>query len=346
MLEALLQGLPGSMATFAVATAVICVLGFAMATTADRLADRTGWGEAVVGGIFLAGATSLPDLTATLTAAVDDRPDLAMSNVMGSMAANLAFLGVGDLVYRRANLEHAAASSANLTQAALSIALLAIPLLAVVGPEVDVLGVHPVTLVVPVAYGFGFSLVRHAHARPMWTPRRTPETIEDRPDPDTNGRRSVARLWLRFAVLAVLVGAAGWVLMKSAESLAALTALSDTAVGGVFTAVATSSPELVTTIAAVRRGALTLAVGSVLGTNCFNTTIIAAADVAYRDGSIYHAVTEQQALWGLLAILMTATLLLGFVRRQTYGIANIGFESVLILLVYVGAIVVVLGFGS
>ena len=131
-----------------------------------------------------------------------------MSNVMGSMAVNLVFLGVGDVVYRRANLEPAAASSANLTQAALSIALLTIPLLAVVGPELDVLGIHPATAVVLVADGFGFSLVRHAPARPMWTPRRPPQTVEDRPDHDANGRRPVSRLWLRFAFLAVLPNSA------------------------------------------------------------------------------------------------------------------------------------------
>ena len=62
MLDPLLESLPGSIGTLALATIVISVLGAAMAKTADRLANRTGWGEAVVGGVFLAGATSLPTL--------------------------------------------------------------------------------------------------------------------------------------------------------------------------------------------------------------------------------------------------------------------------------------------
>jgi len=64
---------------------------------------------------------------------------------------------------------------------------------------------------------------------------------------------------------------------------------------------------------------------------------VAAADVAYRDGSIYHAVTTQQIFWGLLTILMAAILILGLVRRETFGIGRIGFESFAILMLYGGA---------
>lgn len=58
-----------------------------------------------MGGLFLAAATSLPDFASTLTAAIDGHAELAMRNVMGSMAVNIAFLSVGDLLYRKANLE-------------------------------------------------------------------------------------------------------------------------------------------------------------------------------------------------------------------------------------------------
>jgi cation:H+ antiporter len=99
----------------------------------------------------------------------------------------------------------------------------------------------------------------------------------------------------------------------------------------------TSLPELVTTLAAIRCGALTLAVGNILGTNCFNVLVIAAADVAYREGSIYHAVTAQQLVWTVIAILLTGILLLGLLRRERYGIARMGFESFLVLVVYLAA---------
>lgn len=323
---------------FAIAALVIGYAGSWLARLADKLADSTGMGEALFGILLLAGVTSLPDFAATLSAALDSRPDLAMSNVMGSMAVNLAFLGVADIVYRKANLEHAAASPTNLMLAGLLIVLLTLPLLAISAPTFTLWIVHPVTPVIVVAYLFGLHLVRRTEARPMWFPRQTHQTVADEPQTQSGGSRMV---WLGFIGMAAVTGVAGWVLMEAAKGIADHTGLSETLVGGLFTALATSTPELVTTIAAIRIGALTLAVSNIFGTNCFNMLVVAAADVAYPHGSIYHDMAPVQMTWGLVGILMTGILLLGMVRRETYGIGRIGFESALILVVYATALGIV-----
>ena len=325
-----------SIIAFALAAVIIVAAGSRLAGLADELADRTGMGEALFGILLLAGVTSLPDFAATLSAAMDARPDLAMSNVMGSMAVNLAFLGIADIVYRKANLEHAAASPVNLMLAGLLIVLLTLPLLAIVTPVSSQWLLHPVTFVIIIAYLFGIQLVRHTEAKPMWFPRRTKQTVPDSPKQKRSG--SLLARWLLFVALAVVTGLAGWTLMESAKLIADETGLSDTLVGGLLTALVTSAPELVTTIAAIRYGALTLAVSNIFGTNCFNMLVVAAADAGYPGGSIYSAMAPVQMTWGLVSILMTAILLMGMVRRETYGIGRIGFESALILAVYAAAI--------
>lgn len=333
------SSLIASLSAFGVAALVIVIAGSRLARLADTLADRTGLGEALFGVLLLAGVTSLPDFAATLSAAVDARPDLAMSNVMGSMAVNLVFLGVADIFYRKANLEHAAASPVNLMLAGLLIVLLSLPLLAIFTPRFTLWGVHPVTPVIVVAYLFGLHLVHRTRVKPMWFPRRTRQTVPDQPERHQRGRSTV--IWLDFVGMALVTGMAGWILMEAAKGVADLTGLSETLVGGLFTALATSTPELVTTIAAIRIGALTLAFSNILGTNCFNMLVVAAADVGYVRGSIYHDMAQVQMTWGLVSILMTAILLLGLVRRETYGIGRIGFESALILGVYVIALCLV-----
>lgn len=338
------NSLGASILLFAVAAAVIAICGTIMSRVADELADRTGLGEAVVGTLLLAGATSLPDFAATLSAAIDNRPELAMSNVMGSMAVNVALLGIADIVYRKANLEHAAASAANLMQAGLLIAILTIPLIAMALPSVSLWGLHPASPVLVLAYVGGLQLIRRTQASPMWSPRRTAQTVEDTPAQEPS-RSAALPLWLKFAVLTAVTGVAGWILMEAAKTIADRTALSEGVAGAVLTAFATSSPELATTTAAIRAGALTLAVSNILGTNLFNTLAIAAADVGYRPGAIYQDISALQAVWGLVTLLMTAILLLGMVRRQTYGPGRIGFESVLMLSVYGVALVLVIAFG-
>ncbi|WP_297794961.1 sodium:calcium antiporter [uncultured Marinobacter sp.] len=339
----MISSLTFNIVAFVIAAVVITTAGSRLARVADELADRTGLGEALFGIFLLAGVTSLPDFAATLSAALDARPDLAMSNVMGSMAANLVFLGIADIIYRKANLEHAAASSTNLMLAALLIVLLALPLLAIASPPVSLWGVHPITPVIVGAYLFGLHLVRSTDNKPMWIPRLTHHTVPDKPDMNLQG--SLTRAWFSFVGLAAVTGLAGWVLMESAKVISDETGLSDTLIGGLFTALATSSPELVTTIAAIRRGALTLAVSNIFGTNCFNMLVVASADAGYPGGSIYHDMAPIQMTWGLISILMTAILLMGMVRRQLYGIGRIGFESALILAVYTVALGIVVTSG-
>ena len=68
--------------------------------------------------------------------------------------------------------------------------------------------------------------------------------------------------------------------------------------------------------------------------NVFDVLFLSAADVAYRDGSIYHAIPEQTLLWMGLSILMTGVLLLGLIRREKNGVGNIGFESAALIVLY------------
>jgi cation:H+ antiporter len=83
---------------------------------------------------------------------------------------------------------------------------------------------------------------------------------------------------------------------------------------------------------------LTLAVSDIVGGNFFDILFVFAADLVYLNGSIYHAegVGEPEEFLTALAILLNTTLLLGLLYRQRRGPANIGFESFLILLLYLG----------
>lgn len=325
---------------FAVAAAAVAVAGVRMTRVADRLADITGLGEAVTGAVLLGASTSLAGIIASVTAAARGHPELAISNAVGGIAAQTLFLAFADIAYRRANLEHAAASPTNLINGVVLIAMLSLPLLAQASDPVAILGIHPGTPVLLIAYGFGLHLAHKMHVHPMWGPRRTPETKTDVPDEAVGGRREISRLALEAAGLAVVVAIAGYVIASTGITIARVGGISEGVVGAFFTAIATSLPELITTIAAVRRGALTLAVGGIIGGNTFDVLFLAFADIAYRPGSIYHAMSSQQEFTIVLVILMTAVLLLGLLGREPHGVANVGFESLTIIGLYaLGAVV-------
>lgn len=248
------------------------------------------------------------------------------------------------MVYRRANLEHAAASVPNMMQNGLLICLLSLILLAPYLPDYTIAGIHPVTPVLLGVYIYGIHLVQGANESPMWRPSVTRETREDEPD-DVTAMPSLLRLWAEFLMLMSVLGLAGWTLEPAATVIADETNMTQTVVGVMLTAISTSIPELVTSIAAVRRGALTLAVGGIIGGNAFDTLFTAASDVAYRDGSIYHAIPEDSKFWAVLTLLMSGVLMMGLIRREREGIGMIGMESVVITVLYVLGVVLLLAGG-
>ncbi len=329
-------------AVFAGAALAIAVAGTKLAHLADALADRTGMGEIVAGALFVGGSTSLPGIITSMATAWQGYSGLAIGNALGGLTVQTSFLALADLAYRKANLEHAAASVTGLAQATLLVSMLTIPLLAMSTPEVTVWHVHPASVLLFVIYGFGVRLLTRIRSEPMWSPVRTRSTQDEsaqEPHPETRGR-SMARLWAAFALYAAVTGIAGYVIGEASIAIVALSDLSETAVGTVFAAVSNSLPELVTAIAAVRIGAVSLAVGDIIGGNAFEVLFLAAGDVFYRKGSIYHEFGQDNVFTAVLAILMTGVLLLGMLRRQERGLANIGWESVLVLLLYAGSVVV------
>lgn len=329
--------LPAIIAVLLAAAGTIVLVAPRMVQTADRLADVTGLGEALVGAVFVGIATSLPDAVATLTPALAGLPDLAVGNALGGVLGQTAFLAVADIAYRRANLEHAAASLANLMQGTLLVTLLAVVLVALHTPDVAVLGVHPATILLPIVYGYGLRVVNEAEDAPMWRPTQTDETREDVPD-DEEYDGGVARLWGRFAVFGLVLATAGFFLGRSGEALVAVAGLGESFVGVFITGVGSSLAELVVSISAVRAGALTLAVGNVIGGNTFDTMLLGLADIGYREGSVYAVVSgEQSAIVGA-GIFMTAVLLLGLLRRERHGLGNIGIESSVVLVAYLGVL--------
>ncbi|MDG4803740.1 hypothetical protein O7618_24855 [Micromonospora sp. WMMD980] len=162
----------------------------------------------------------------------------------------------------------------------------------------------------------GLVLIRRAGAQPMWQAIATAETRPDVPHNDNAlNQRPPAWLWTNFAVVGFLVAAGGWLVALAADSVVETTGLSAGFVGAVLMGVVNALPETVTAIAAVRRGAVTLAIATVLGGNILDVLTLAAGDIAYRQRSIYHTDGDQELLATTTSLFMTAALLGGLLIR-------------------------------
>lgn len=320
---------------FAVAAIIVLLAGIRLTGAADRLADMTGLGEALIGAVILGAVTSLSGSIASITAALSGAPSLAVSNAVGGIAAQTVFLIIADLSYRGANLEHAAASLTNLISGCMLVVLLNLILIAQGLPQWTLAWIHPTTPVLLLFYVGGLVISYRSKETPMWAPVRTLDTRADVPEPMPPGGQSLPQLLVSILFLGTIVAGAGWFIAKTGLALSVQLGIAEGLVGALLTATATSTPELVTTLAAVRRGALTLAVGGILGGNTFDVLFIAFSDIAYLDGSIYHAMEPRQNFLIALTTVMTGVLMVGLLQRERRGPVNIGVEGIIVLALYI-----------
>lgn len=319
---------------FLIDSLVILFSGIQLTKQADRLSKVTRWGSALIGAVLLGGCTSLSGIITSVSAVVEGYPELSVSNAIGGIAAQTAFLAIADMTYKKANLEHAAASLENIMYGVVLVALLCFLLIPFYLPKILVLHIHPMSFFLILAYFYGIKLARKTSSEAMWMPQKTKETEQIVKKEIV--LESKTRILVKFFIMALIIGSAGWLMSHLGIVLSQKTGLSESAVGSLLTAVATSLPELVTALTAVYRGALTLAVGDIIGGNAFDTLFVAVSDFFYTEGSIYHAMTERQIFLIVVSILLTAILTSGLIRREKHGIGNIGYESFLILVIYSG----------
>ncbi|WP_290792400.1 hypothetical protein [Flavihumibacter sp. UBA7668] len=88
----------------------------------------------------------------------------------------------------------------------------------------------------------------------------------------------VIRNYIGFALIIIVAALA---LPFFAEHIAESAGLIKSFVGTLFLAASTSLPEIAVSIAAVRMGALDMAIGGLLGSNIFNILILSIDDLFY-----------------------------------------------------------------
>ncbi len=91
--------LRGAIARFALAAAVVASAGIWLPFVATDLAHAMGWNKSFVGSLFVAMATSLPELAVTLSALRMGALDMAIGNLLGSNLFNVLIIAIDDLFY-------------------------------------------------------------------------------------------------------------------------------------------------------------------------------------------------------------------------------------------------------
>lgn len=84
---------------YGLAAAAVVSAGIWLPFIATRLADIMGWHTTFVGTLFVAVATSVPELAVTISALRLGALDMAIANVLGSNLFNILILAIDDLFF-------------------------------------------------------------------------------------------------------------------------------------------------------------------------------------------------------------------------------------------------------
>jgi cation:H+ antiporter len=316
---------------FLLCVVLIGVAGVQLSRYGDAIADKTGLGGTWIGVVMLASVTSLPELVTGVSAVtVAGAPDIAAGDVLGSCVFNLLLLFLLDLLNGEESIFHRA-SRGHILSAGFGVLLVAaagLSLLASSQGEVPALG-H-VGIYTPIIL-----LLYVVAMRTVFRYERDQVRAFAEAEVDAYPGLSLRTAVLRYAAAALVVLAAGTWLPFVAKQIALEMGWHMSFVGTLFVAFVTSLPEMVVTVAALRLGALDMAIGNLFGSNLFNIGILAVDDIAYLPGPLFESVSEMHAVTAFSTLMMTGIAVVGLLYRpRARLLGKFGWAGMGLLLVY------------
>lgn len=341
-----------NLAVFAAAAGVVWLAGFRISRYADLISEQTGIGHATVGLVLLGTLTALPEAAVTVSSALAGNAELAVNNILGSLAINVAILALADAAIGKDALTSVIPDPSVLLQGTLSLLLLALVAAAVVAGDILLLGIGAWSWGIAVLYAASIWIVANTQGRYPW--RASGEDWQrhgygDPRDSDPGGPKTKERdapgpsLWRTLAKTAVAGTAilgAGFLVSRSGEAIAVQTGLGSSFMGAVFVAVSTSLPEVSTVLSAVLIRRYLLAVADIFGANLFNLGLVFVIDATYDGGPALNQVGRFSVFAALLGIVVTALFLAGLIERRDKTILRMGYDSVAVLAAYAGGLFV------
>lgn len=231
---------------------------------AASLARRFNVPEIVIGLTIVAAGTSAPELFVSVASALQDTPDLAVGNVVGSNIMNtLLIVGVTAVV---APMTISRATVAKDIPFSAVASLLLIVLCLDTFASITIAG-NMISRIDGFIMLAGFTLFMVY----------TFSVAKSSPSADDARDKAFTPVWksLLFIVIGLACLVVGSdVFVGSASSVAEQLGVSQSVIGLTIVAGGTSLPELATSVVAARKGQSAIAIGNVIGSNVFNILLI------------------------------------------------------------------------
>lgn len=279
--------------------ACVVFISIKCANYVDLLDKKTNMSGAFIGGVILAAVTSLPELITSISAiVVVDSPGLIIGNVLGSNIFNLAILGALVIFGIKSFINGKVSKSHRITLIC-TIAVYAILACCIFfNMDYAIGGVSIASVLILIIYLISLKFLA---------------SDDSQNDNEDTSPLTIKQIVIRFIIMAVLLVISSVLITYVTDIIAVKLNLGASLAGALFLGIATSLPELSSSVALVRAKNHNAMIGNIVGSNMFNYLILLIGDLMYFKASIYTLTIDKQTMlltiFGFIASIFTAVIL-------------------------------------
>lgn len=314
-------GILGNIAILLASLAVLMKASNLAISNSVKLASITGWGKTKTGFIFVAFATSLPELLVAIFAALDPKSiGISVGNVLGSNIVNICLiLGVCFLLMA---IKYPSSAGFFTKMAKEEVGDLNF--------GIFIASIVPLILLyfqfANQIVGFFLVVLFVYNMYNLAKKRRTVEEISE----DAENRQ--LPMYLAKSLVGVIgIVACAYFIVESASFVALSFGVPSVIVGATVVAFGTSIPELATSLDSVRKGFLDLAVGNVIGSCFINITLILGMILLLSPFNVEFSAFSDLIILSLITNLVFWYILYNTKVRKREGIVLLGVYLIFLL---------------
>ena len=281
----------------------------------ERIALRFNISEYVIGATLIALGTSLPEMAASIAASLDGKPEIAVSNVIGSNILNITLVLAGVFLLAKRITPHRDFFAKDSSWALFPVLIFIVMAQRGVFDRID--GI--LLLVIMGAY---LLFLRNNGAEILALEEEEIEEAEQIPFS-----------WMRVGMmlvtgfLLVIVGAEFTI--ESASNIAKSLGVSEWIIGIVMISLGTSMPELIVSVIAAVKGKADMAIGNIIGSNMANITVVLGSAAVVNDLKLDFS----KYLFDI-GTMVTATLMLVFITANRMYSKPAGLSLLVLLALF------------
>ena len=295
------------------------------------LAERTGLPKIVIGATVVSLGTTLPEAFVSVMAAYMGNPGLALGNGVGSIIADTGLIFGLTCVLATVPVNRFILNRTGWVQVGAATLLVIIAMVALFTTDGEPM------LQRWVGFLFLALLVCYLYITYVWARQGSVMGMETEEAVAVHELMGIGKCWLLVAGGLVMIVAGARVLVPAASEIAIRFGVPDDVIAATMVAFGTSLPELMTAIAAVRKGHPEITVGNIVGADVLNVLFVIGAAAA----AVPLAIPENFYYFHFPAMLIILFSLRVFISMNRNGVFY-RWQGVWLLGVYV--VYVILGY--